>query len=139
MRTSRQDALVATWNACGFYRLVGMWVVRVDERLSELAVAVGDEHLQAYGTVHGGVTAGLLDAAMGLAVLGRTGPLEGCATVGMTASFTAPARHGTLTGVGRVAHLGRRLATATAEARSADGTLVAVGQGTFSRFAMEET
>ncbi|MGD9734776.1 MAG: PaaI family thioesterase [Solirubrobacterales bacterium] len=138
MTTARQDALVATWNACGYYRLVGMRVVRVDDRRSELDLVVGDEHLQAYGTAHGGITAGLLDAAMGLAVLGRTGPLEGCATVGMTVSFTAPARHGTLSASGRVAHMGRRLVTATAEARDAEGVLVAVGQGTFARFAMEE-
>ena len=137
MTPSRDDALIATWNACGYYRLLGMWVARVDDRSSELAVVVGDEHLQAYGTAHGGITAGLLDAAMGLAVLGRTGPEEGCATVGMTIGFTAPARHGTLTALGRVANLGRRIVTTTAEARGPDDVLVAIAQGTFSRFRME--
>lgn len=137
MTGSRGEALIATWNACGYYRLVGMTVVRADDLASELAVVVDDEHLQAYGTVHGGITGGLLDAAMGLAVLARTGPHEGCATIGMTVGFTAPARHGTLTAVGRVAHLGHRIVATTAEAHDADGTLVAIAQGTFSRFVME--
>jgi 1,4-dihydroxy-2-naphthoyl-CoA hydrolase len=131
--TTGQD-LLAVWNACGYYRLVGMRVVSADGTGSRLEVDVGAEHLQAYGTAHGGVTAGLLDAAMGLAALAAVPSEEGCATVSMTVGFTAGARPGPLVAEGRVLHLGRRLVTAAAEARDGDGALVAVGQGTFSRF-----
>jgi uncharacterized protein (TIGR00369 family) len=126
--------LLDTWNACGYYRLVGMRVVRADGGGSRLEIAIGDQHLQAYGTAHGGVTAGLLDAAMGLAALAAVPPGEGCATVAMTLSFTAGARPGRLAADGRVLHLGRRLVTAAAEARDPGGALVAVAQGTFARF-----
>ena len=129
--------LLATWNDCGFYRLVGMRVVRADADGSRLEVTVGPEHLQAYGTAHGGVTAGLLDAAMGLAAIAAVLPGEGCATVEMKLNFTAAARPGPLAAEGRVLHLGRRLVTAAAEARDAGGALVAVAQGTFARFPLE--
>ena len=128
------EELLAVWNACGYYRLVGMRVVRADAGGARLEIEVGVEHLQAYGTAHGGITAGLLDAAMGLAALAAVPPEEGCATVEMKLNFTAAARPGPLAAEGRVLHLGRRLVTASAEARDPAGTLVAVAQGTFARF-----
>lgn len=128
------DRLLATWNACGFYRLVGMEVVRADADGSAFEISIDDRHLQAYGTAHGGVIAGLLDAAMGLAILARLPEGEGCATIEMKVNFTLPARPGPLTGGGRVLHEGRRIVTASAEALAEDGALVAVAQGTFQRF-----
>ena len=65
------DGAPGTLERCGYYRLVGMRVKRADAEGSEFALTVSAEHLQAYGTAHGGVIAGLLDAAMGLAILGR--------------------------------------------------------------------
>ena len=128
-----RTALLERWNACGFYRLVGMQVVRADEQGSAFALTVSAEHLQAYGTAHGGVIAGLLDAAMGLAILGRVPDGEACATVEMKLNFTAPARPGPVGGEGRVLHLGRRLVVAAAEVRDDGGVLLACALGTFQR------
>ena len=104
MSAAAED-LLETWNGCGYYRLVGMRVVRADDEGSRLELEVRPEHLQAYGTAHGGVTAGLLDAAMGLAVIARVPPEDGCATVEMSLRFVAPARPGPLAAEGRVLHL----------------------------------
>ena len=136
MSASRTE-LLATWNACGYYRLVGMEVLRADEDGSAFRIQIAEPHLQAYGTAHGGVVAGLVDAAMGLAVLGRLPAGEGCATIEMKLNFTAAARLGELRAEGRVLHEGRRIVTAAAEARDPGGGLVAVGQGTFQRFPLE--
>lgn len=126
--------LLARWNACGYYELVGMEVLRADDAGSDFRIVIDERHLQAYGTGHGGVIAGLLDAAMGLAVLARLPPGEGASTVEIKLNFTAGARPGELTAAGQVLHAGRRLATASAQAHDAEGRLVAVGQGTFARF-----
>ena len=131
-----REELLATWNACGYYRLVGMEVLRADEDGSAFRIEIAEPHLQAYGTGHGGVLAGLVDAAMGLAVLGRLPAGEGCATIEMKLNFTAAARPGELRAEGRVLHEGRRIVTAAAEARDPASGLVAVGQGTFQRFAL---
>jgi uncharacterized protein (TIGR00369 family) len=125
--------LLDTWNSCGFYRLVGMRVVRADTDGSEFTITIDESHLQAYGTAHGGVLAGLVDAAMGLAILGRAPAGEGCATVEMKLNFLAPAEQGWLTGRGRVISEGRRLVVAWGEALNASGRTVACGMGTFQR------
>ncbi len=134
---SPASALLDTWNACGYYGLVGMRVTRADTDSAQLEVTVTPSHLQAYGTAHGGVIAGLLDAAMGLAVLARLAPDQGCATVEMKLNFTAPAPPGELVAVGSVLHQGRRTLVANAEARDSEGRMVACGQGTFQAFSME--
>ena len=64
--TSDAAKLLATWNGCGYYRLVGMEVSRADDTGSAFSIDIDDQHLQAYGTAHGGILAGLIDAAMGL-------------------------------------------------------------------------
>lgn len=134
---STADPLLDTWNECPYYRLMGMTAERADATGSLLRLEVTDDHLQAYGTAHGGAVGGLVDAAMGLAILGCIPAQEGCATIEMKLNYTAPATPGTLRAVGRVLHLGRRVVTAAAEARDASGALVAAGQGTFMRFAQE--
>lgn len=133
MTTGSTADLLSQWNGCGYYRLVGMEVTRADEAGSAFHIDVTDDHLQAYGTAHGGILAGLVDAAMGLAILGRGEPGEGCATVEMKVNFLAPAMPGRLTATGEVIHAGRRTVVARADARDASGKLVATGMGTFQR------
>ncbi len=129
--------LLDTWNACGYYELVGMRVTHADEESARIEIGITPAHLQAYGTAHGGVVAGLLDAAMGLAILARLPAGQGCATVEMKLNFTAPVLPGDLVGVGRVLHQGRRLVVASAEARGPDGRMTACAQGTFQAFSAE--
>ncbi len=137
--TTNRDDLIATWNACPYYRLMGMEVLRADHESAELQLTLRPEHHQAYGTAHGGAIAGLVDAAMGLAILALIPEGEGCATIEMKLNYTAPAQDGALIATGRVLHLGRRTVTAAAEARDAAGTLVSAGQGTFQRFPLERS
>ena len=110
-----------------------MRVLRADGTGSAFSIDIDDRHLQAYGTAHGGVLAGLIDAAMGLAILPRiTG--RGCATVELKVNFVGPAVPGRLTGTGRVVSQGRRTVVAWAEATDPTGGLVACGLGTFQIF-----
>ena len=131
------STLLDTWNDCGYYGLVGMRVTRADAESSAFEIEIDEAHLQAYGTAHGGVIAGLLDAAMGLAVLGRLDAGQGCATVQMSTNFVAPAMPGALRASGRVLHAGRRLLVAAAEAHDGDGRMIACAQGTFQAFAQD--
>lgn len=132
--TAREREIVDRWNACAYYRLIGMRAVSASEGTAVLELRVGEEHHQAYGSAHGGVLAGLIDAAMGLAILGAAPDGEGCATIEMKLNYTAPAVRGTLTATGRILHEGRRMVVASAEARDDAGVLVSAGQGTFQRF-----
>jgi uncharacterized protein (TIGR00369 family) len=126
--------ILARWNGCGYYELVGMRVERADHEGSTFRIAITPEHTQLYGTAHGGILAGMLDAAMALALLARMPPNEGCSTIEMKANFTAPGNPGELIGTGTVATMGRRICVARADIHGPDGRLVATSQGTFMRF-----
>lgn len=134
MSTEANDDLLARWNACGWYGLTGLEVLSAGPEGSSFRMAVGDGHLQAYGTAHGGSLAGLLDAAMGLAALARVDAGEGCATIEMKLNFMAPVPPGEVLATGRVVSMGRRIVVASADATLSDGTPVATGLGTFMRF-----
>ena len=131
------ERLLERWNACGYYRLVGMRVERADAQGSEFSITIGGQHLQAYGTAHGGVLAGLVDAAMGLAILGGVPDGEGCATIEMKLNFLAPASPGGFCARGRVVQQGKRIVVAWGEVDDAKGRAVACGIGTFQRIPLE--
>ena len=122
------------WNACGYYQLVGMRVERADADGALFRIAITPAHTQLYGTAHGGILCGMLDAAMALAILARIPVDEGCATIEMKSNFTAPGNLGELTGRGEVLTLGRRIAVARATIADGTGRVVAASQGTFQRF-----
>jgi uncharacterized protein (TIGR00369 family) len=95
-----------------------------------LSLETGPEHLNEVGLVHGGVSALLLDGAMGRCV-GRTlAPGQSCATVQLSVQFLAPAE-GRLAALARVVRRGRTTAFMEAECTRADGTLVARAHGTW--------
>jgi acyl-CoA thioesterase len=95
-----------------------------------LSLALDGSHVNEVGLVHGGVSALLLDGAMGRCV-GRTlEPGQRCATVQLSVQYLAPAE-GRITAVGRVVRRGRTTAFMEAECSRADGTIVARAHGTW--------
>lgn len=122
------------WNACGWYQTTAMQVLLADDTGARFRMQVGDGHLQAYGTAHGGSMAGLLDAAMGLAAIAQVDPDEGCATVEMKINYIAAVPPGEVFAQGTVITLGRRIVVARAEATLPNGRVAAAAMGTFTRF-----
>lgn len=95
-----------------------------------LALVTGPEHVNEVGIVHGGITALLLDGAMGRCA-GRTlAPGQSCATVQLSVQYLAPAE-GELRAVGRVVRRGRSTAFLEGECTRGDGKLVARAHGTW--------
>lgn len=96
-----------------------------------LRMQAGPEHANLHGTVHGGVLATLADTAAGVAIRAvLPDPGAPHATVTLDVQYLAPAGPGTLSGVGRVEKLGRRIAFADATVLDADGVVVARAQAT---------
>ena len=97
-----------------------------------VSIDIQDIHLNANGTVHGGVYAALIDTAMGIAV----GALVRVriATTQMNVHFLGPVRSGRVVCRGEVVHRTRRTATTEARVHDAAGELVAVGTGAFRIF-----
>jgi uncharacterized protein (TIGR00369 family) len=84
----------------------------------------------ALGITHGGIIATLMDTA------GWFAAAACCDTWLLTADLhvqlVAPASAGPLVAEGRVTHMGNRIATARMSVTAGDGTVVALGQGTFA-------
>jgi len=92
-------------------------------------------HLNRQGSVQGGVTATLLDAACGYAGLParRDGALGHAVTVMLTISYLSKASTGRLRATAQVTRAGMSLYFASAELTTDAGVLVATAQGTFKR------
>ena len=94
-----------------------------------VVVDAADEHLNPHGTVHGGLLATMLDAAMGEAVAEAGG--ERPVTVALTVTYLEPGRPGRLEATARVRKRGKRLMVVEAEVVQGDD-VVADALGTFS-------
>jgi acyl-coenzyme A thioesterase 13 len=89
-----------------------------------LGVRVQERHLNRAGTVHGGLLATLVDAAVGRAVRTTAGR-EGAATVSLTTDYLGPAGPGDwLEARTEVERVGGRLAFVDCSVRSGDREVV---------------
>jgi uncharacterized protein (TIGR00369 family) len=113
-----------------FLDLLGVRIERFAGGTSRISLDVRKELTNSWEYAHGGVVMALLDTALATAALGTEEGAPGLVTVNLSVSFIA-AGSGALTAEGRVIRGGRSLVFSEGEVRSADGTLVAKGVGTF--------
>ena len=124
----------------GYRTLIGYRTAQWREGYGEVQLAIGPQHLNTIGLVHGGIYMSLLDVALGHAVSFCTVPGNArfSTTVSLTTNFLRGAKGGVLTAIGRVEGLEGRMATGSGEVRDEDSELCAVGQATFMYFAGSE-
>lgn len=96
-----------------------------------MQVKVTKKLTQAAGFAHGGVTASLIDSAVGIALCTTLQLQEWVTTVELKVNFLAPARLGLLKAKGRIVHRGKRIAVGSGEVRDRQGRLVATGLVTY--------
>jgi uncharacterized protein (TIGR00369 family) len=113
-----------------FSQLVGLKVVESSHGRAVLSLEITDQLKNRRGDAHGGVTATLLDAALGVACRSHQDDWMSEGTVTLNVQFIEPAR-GTLLAEGRLLRAGRTVAFAEGEVRDQQGTLVAKGTATF--------
>ena len=113
----------------GWVRIMGLRIVRAtrDEVVGE--IEIGPHHLQAYGIVHGGVHAGIIEsiASIGAAIHAMA---DGKTAVGLenSTSFLRAVRGGKLRATARPLARGRRSHVWECEVRDEQGRLVASGR-----------
>jgi uncharacterized protein (TIGR00369 family) len=97
-----------------------------------VSVEPNDTHLNPYGTVHGGLTATLLDSCMGLAVQSTLEKGVGQTTVEFKVSLLRPITTdtGPIKAEGIVMSRGRRVGTAEGRVTDSKGRLLAHGTTT---------
>lgn len=106
---------------------------------ARVSLAIGPQHRNRNGTLHGGIHAMMLDAAAGFAasrMLSDGGQaIVPVVTVTLTTDFVAAARDGMVEAVGRVAGGGYKIVYADAELRDGQGRLCSRATGVFKRAA----
>ncbi len=90
------------------------------------------EHLDPQGTIHGGLTATLLDSCMGLAIMSTLQKGVSSTTLEFKISFLRPitVETGQIRAEGRVLSCGRRVGTAEGRVSDVQGRLLAHGTTT---------
>lgn len=116
-----------------FSESLGARIMQLDEGRAEMSVAIGSEHINAQGAVHGGVMFTLTDTCMGAALYSIMKPGDRCATVSASINFMkSPMGAEKLTAVAEVVHCGRSVATLKCEIRAEDGVLYSIATGSFN-------
>jgi acyl-CoA thioesterase len=112
---------------------VGVRVVAAENGEAVLELDVGPDHLNIGGTVHGGVIATMVDAAVAVAChsLDAGGTQRPQATTELNVTFLQPSNAGPLTCRARIRRRGRSLAVGEAEVTDGVGKLLAVGRATY--------
>lgn len=114
-----------------FNRLIGLRRIRAGGGRAEITLELRPEHRNRRGVAHGGLLSAMLDAALGSAVVSGIGAEEWCGTAQLSVQFRHPGTGPVLTGHGRMARRGRRLAFAEGEVVDAGGKVVAAAHGTW--------
>jgi uncharacterized protein (TIGR00369 family) len=134
-------AMVAAYDRMNHYgRANGMALLVPQPGLAEYRMVVSDEHLSSPNTCHGGVLAGLMDAALGAAALSLAfTTLEFVSTVEFKMNYLHSVHlHDVLVAKGVVDHAGKSLVvTSCVIYRVKQGqadVAVARGLGTFNRY-----
>lgn len=109
---------------------LGLQVVEWSQGRAIVSVEITDKLKNRRGVAHGGVTATLLDAALGIACQSQTDEWKSEGTVTLNVQFIEPAR-GILLAEARLLRAGRSVAFVEGEVRDQNGTIVAKATATF--------
>jgi len=113
-----------------FNQLLGLRVSRVYSDGLTMEMEVGDPLKNILGTLHGGATATLIDAAIGVAIIGQLGGRP-TTTVEMKLNYLRPVTHGKVRARSRIVKVGKTLVVANAEVHDSHGHLIAIGTATY--------
>lgn len=126
------DTLVKMGERSPYFRHLDMALIEAREGHAAMSMAIGPNHRNVEGVVHGGAIASLADQAAMRAVQTLLSRRRVSRTIQMDIHYVAPARGARLTGEARVLKMGRRLAFSDAEVRDEDGTVVALARCTIA-------
>lgn len=114
-----------------FSELLGCRVVRLEEGMAEVALALTPPLRNRGGVLHGGAMFSLVDITMGLACSTSHGFDQRSVTLECKINYLRPVADGEVTCVAKVLHAGRRTLVVEAEVAQA-GKIMAKAQGTFA-------
>lgn len=122
--------LVEIINTSSFPMHMSMRLSSIDLDRAVVQLRTAQCHLQAYGIVHGGVLATLIDTATFWAVYMRIPEDAGLVNIDLKLNYLKPVENGPLTAEGRAIRSGSHICYAESDVWNADRDLVAHGTST---------
>ncbi len=113
-----------------FWGHLGCSLESVTRQSAVISLELKSHHLNPMGILHGGVSASLMDTAMGLAAMALM-PEEKIVTSNLDVHFLAPIRDGKVTAEGVILHHTKRTLTVQGKVLDSAGNLCAFGTGSF--------
>jgi uncharacterized protein (TIGR00369 family) len=117
-------------NECPYFSLISMELKELVWGQCRIEAKVQEKHMQPFGLVHGGVFAGLVDAATFWAVFSEIDDGLGMTTVELKVNYLAPASKGILIAKGRSLKVGKTICLGEAFLEDENGALLAHGTST---------
>lgn len=114
-----------------FHELLALRLVEEHEDGVTVELPLRDEFSNSDGYLHGGVTAALIDGALGVAVQRRYRGERRGTTTEMKVNYLRPARQGVLTARARIIKAGRTLVVGEVNVFDQDRRHIAVGLLTY--------
>ncbi len=99
-----------------FFRHLAMSVKEIGPGYSLVAMEIGHQHLNPFGSLHGGAYASVIDTAAAWAVYCELEPEAGFITLDLKVDYLAPVRQGKLLVQGRRIKIGKTICLAEAVA-----------------------
>jgi len=117
----------------GFRQFIGMIVRELTANQAVMELAIGPQHRNSHGSLHGGVLASIIDNTGGLAgcYCPSSGNIRKAVTLSLTTSFVASVSSGVIQATGRKRSGGRRIFVSTIEVTDEAGNLIALGEATY--------
>jgi uncharacterized protein (TIGR00369 family) len=118
-------------------RLLGLVLKAIEPGRAVFELAAGERHHNPMGTLHGGVTCDLADAAMGFAYASTLAEGESFTTVELKINFLRAVREATLTAEAKVVKAGATVGYVECEVQDGQGRLVAKAASTCLKLKQE--
>jgi len=123
-------AVLKLVNSCPYFAHLGMRITLLERGVADMEMDLERAHLQAFGFVHGGAIASLIDTAAFWSAFCEIDASDGITSVDLNVNYLAPCRKGRLTATGRRIKLGRKLGLGEASIFDEGGKLVGHGTST---------
>jgi len=114
-----------------FNKLVGIRVVRMHSDGVTVECAMRDELKNVAGVLHGGVTATLADASVGIALASHFGGRRPFTTTDLKINYLRPIAHGKIVARSRLVRIGKTLCVGRVDMSDAQRKLAAVAIVTY--------
>ena len=124
------DRIVQT-AASPYWKHLTIEVVSAEAGEAVVTLEIKEEHMQAYGVVHGGALASLVDCGIGAAVQSILKEHEGSSTTNLQIIYARPAKEGLLTAEAKLIRQGRTMVHGDCRVVDESGELVVHGTASF--------